>query len=147
MKIFSTEKELEDYQESGNWALVSGDTPLLSHLTVLENIALLSEFHHGATIDKAEKEAQQLLADCGFEHIALQKPFEISNKEGFVAKYLRALVSDFEKILVVKPFDQAESFEIMNLLQRLSAFFPHKKVEVITSGTNKRYYEAQNVLQ
>ncbi|NIA20109.1 MAG: hypothetical protein GWP07_06745 [Xanthomonadaceae bacterium] len=126
---------------------MSDTTPLLSHLTILENIALLNEFHHGKKKDKAEKEAQQLLADCGFEHIGSKRPFEINNKESFVAKFLRAVVSDFEKILIVRPFDQADSFEIMNLLQDLSAFFPHKSVEVIATEANKRYYEGQHVLQ
>lgn len=146
MKIFSTQRELEDYQASGDWALVSDDTPLLSQLTILENIALLKEFHHGEKRNRAEKEAQQLLAGCGFEHIASQRPFEINNKESFVAKYLRAVASDFEKILIVRPFDHAESFEIMNLLQELSDFFPHKSVEVIAMEADKRYCEGQHVL-
>lgn len=119
---------------------------MLSHLTVLENIALLSEFHHGEKVDKAEKEAQKLLADCGFEHIALQKAFEINRKESFVAKYLRAVVSDFEKILIVRPFEQAKSFEIINLLQNLAAYFPHKEVEIIAREANRRYYEGQKCL-
>ncbi len=126
---------------------MSDTTPLLSHLTILENIALLKEFHHGEKPDKAEKEAQQLLANCGFEHIARKRPFEINKKERFVAKYLRAVVSDYEKILIVRPFDQAEIFEIMNLLQDLSDFFPYKSAEVVAIEADKRYYEGQYVLQ
>lgn len=126
---------------------MSDATPLLSHLTILENIALLKEFHHGVKKGKAEKEARQLLVGCGFEHIAWKRPFEINNKETFVAKYLRAVVSDFDKILIVRPFDRAENFEIMNLLQNLSEFFPHKSVEIIAIEADKRYYEGQHVLQ
>lgn len=141
MKFFNTENELQDYRESGDWALVSEDTPLLAHLTILENIALLREFHHGEKLPRAEEKARQLLIDCGYSHIAGQKPFERDHKENFVARYIRAVASDFDKILVVSPFSQTKNAGIMNLLQNLAAFFPQKDVEIIDLKANKRYYE------
>lgn len=141
MKFFKTENELKGYQESGNWALVSEDTPLLAHLTILENIALLWEFHHGQKLPRAEEKARQLLVGCGYGHTAGKKPFEISNKENFVARYIRAVASDFDKILVVCPFSQTKNAAIIQLLQDVAASFPHKDVEIIDLMANKRYYE------
>jgi ABC-type lipoprotein export system ATPase subunit len=146
VKIFSTIKELETYKKSGDWALVSEDTPLLSHLTILENIALLKEFHHHEKIDKAEKEVQKLLAICGYGQMAHHKTCDISNEETFAAKYIRAVASDFDKILVVRPFDQAKSFDIMNLTHKLSTLFPKKEVEIIDTEANKQYYEGLECL-
>lgn len=77
--------------------------PLLSNLTLQENIALMLEVHQGMEVKQAERNAVSYLEQLCDEDIAHKRVAASSEQDLFYAKFLRALLSPFPEIIIVMP--------------------------------------------
>ena len=129
------------YIEKESVAVVGEETPLLVELSANENISLILKCHYRFSIKKAEKESKKLLQKCGYEEINDKKPFKLTKKEKLIVQYIRAYVSKFDKIAVIKPFSLIESIGDIEELYKLSKIFEDKEMEILDTLKHDFYEE------
>jgi ABC-type lipoprotein export system ATPase subunit len=83
--------------------LVSPEMPLRANLSVLDNIALIPQYRTNLGYDTAADQAWSLLNRAGQTGIAFKRDPDLSSEERFVAKLLRAVISQPPVILVDRP--------------------------------------------
>ena len=139
--------ELEDYvSNTENRAQISENTPLLRDLNAVENVALVLEYHKKIPIKKAEEIVFELFKRCNIDDIGYRRIYEIDRKDILILKFLRAYVSYFSEILIVKPFSMLDKMEDMDRLFELFNMLNDKMVIVADLKSN-RYYEDRDVIQ
>ena len=79
-------------------------TPLLSNLSVLENITLIKEVHERLSYDEAKIPAYEALERVGYRHINQLRSAQCNEKERFIAQLIRASMMQYAKIVVITPF-------------------------------------------
>ncbi len=124
-------------------AIVSEDTPLLVELSVIENISLLLKYHNNIKVKLAEKSVSELLLRCGYEYIGRKKPFDLNKKDKMIAQYLRAYISTFDTIAIIKPFSMLNRIEDINHIIELSSILDDKKVEILDTLQHDFYKDNQ----
>lgn len=91
---------LERHSEA---VVVAARLPLRANLTVLQNIALVPEFHYGLDPEEAEHQTLTLIGHIGLRDAAdLYNP-DLTHEERFLAKLLRAAVLRPPMILLDRP--------------------------------------------
>jgi len=131
--------------EAENIAIISTTTPLLRDLSVIENIALMLEYNKNYSISKAEQAVFKLMKRFQIEGIKDKRVYELSKKDILIIKYLRAYVSSFDAILVVKPFSMLDNVEDIDVLFKLFNIFNDKMTKIIDLNSNQ-YYRDKNVI-
>jgi hypothetical protein len=89
-----------DHPEAG---LVSATLPLRANLTVLENIAVVTEFRDGLAPGLAKDQAWTLLERVWQTGSAHRRDPDLDNRERFLAKLLRAIVAAPPIIMIERP--------------------------------------------
>lgn len=84
-------------------ALVSPDLPLRVNLTTLENIALMTQFHHATPWQQASEQAQKLLECTGNGDIALKRDEELSMTQRCAVKIARAVMLRRSMLVIDRP--------------------------------------------
>jgi ABC-type nitrate/sulfonate/bicarbonate transport system ATPase subunit len=83
--------------------VVAGRLPLRANLTVLQNIALVSEFNYRLKPDEAERQTLKWIARVDLARAAdLYNP-DLSHEERFLAKFLRAAMLRPPMIVIDRP--------------------------------------------
>ena len=102
----SLEKALEDFarEHSGHLGLVSLNAPLISNLSVLNNITLIKEFHHHMSRRRADALVLSCLERMNLAHIAPKRNPALTNAERFCAMVLRATMVEENAVLIDRPF-------------------------------------------
>ena len=85
---------------------VSFETPLLSNLSVVENIALIQEVHQGLAREAAHLNALEKLRLLRLEHIAKSRIATCSRFERFCVSMIRASMMLDAKIYIILPLQQ-----------------------------------------
>ena len=128
-------KTLDDY------SLISTDTPLISNLNMLENIALIKEVHQHKSIVSAEKEAKDYLSKINLEKISNNRVIQCSNLEIFYVKLIRALMTDEDNIIIVLPFSITTNLtDVKSFIDNIY-MLNYKKILILELYTNKSKYE------
>ncbi len=128
-----------------NIALISVETPLLRDLSIIENIALILEYHENYSINKAEQTVFKLMEKCQINGIKDKRVYELDKKDILIVKYLRAYVSSFDTILIIKPFSMLDHTKDMEVLFKLFNIFNDKITKIVDLKSNK-YYRDKNVI-
>jgi ABC-type lipoprotein export system ATPase subunit len=120
--------------------------PLISNLSVVENISLILEYHGGIPTKKAIDIALVRLSLIGMEEIANKREPHISHRERFATMFLRASIVPCE-VLIDRPFliletDKDADF-IYEVLTKTADFY--KTVAVFDFSWNKERYGELNV--
>lgn len=104
--------------------VVAKDLPLISNLSMIENIAIIEEFHHKIGTQDAHKNALQLLKQIDLESIAHKKIEQCKSLEIFCVMLLRALMCDATKIMICYLYsfvDEIENIdEILDIFKKLN---------------------------
>lgn len=87
-----------------DYSLISKETPLVSNLNMLENIALIKEVHAFMSTSKAEALAAGLLEAIDLDYIGQNRVTSCSNTEIFYVMFMRSLMSDEKNIIIVTPY-------------------------------------------
>ena len=123
-------------------SLVKDDIPLISNLDILENIAIIKEVHHHKSIASAEAEAIKLLDRISLYGIATNRVPLCSEFEIFCAMFIRALMSDSGKIMIVTPFNLISTLtEIKEIIDVIHKLDVKKDIIIIDMKNNKTNYE------
>ena len=126
-------------------AIISTTTPLLRDLSAIENIALMLEYNKNYSINKAEQAIFKLMKRFQIEGIKDKRVYELNKKDILIIKYLRAYVSSFDAILVVKPFSMLDNVEDIDVLFELFNIYNDKMTKIVDLNSNQ-YYRDNNVI-
>ena len=130
----------QEYIKQGcNFALVSEATPLLRDLNVIENIALILEYHDKISIKKAQSCVNDLLKRCGADILRYKKVYELDKKDTIVIKYIRAYMSSLEIILIDRPFSMLDKMEDMKSIFELNEVLDDKATQIVDLKSNGYY--------
>ncbi len=107
----------------GHFGIVADDLPLLSNLSVVQNIALIRQYHDRLSTEDSKNKALTLLDVLGLCAIAGKRNPDLSDRERFIAKLLRASQRHEAVVVIDRPFTQlpgARSIdEVIEVLRRL----------------------------
>jgi len=102
---------------------VSAQTPLLSNLNMIENIALIRSVHHKLPQEEALAQAREALRVIGLDSICHNRVHQCQPIELLYVMVVRALMHDASNILIVTPYSFVKKlceFElILDTLQKL----------------------------
>jgi len=74
-----------------------------------------------------------------------KRVYELDKRDILVAKYLRAYVSNFDTISVVKPFSMLDNIDGIEVLFELFNIFNDKMTKIVDLKSNQ-YYRDKNVI-
>ncbi len=80
------------------------------------------------------------------ESIKDKRVYELNKKDILIIKYLRAYVSCFDTILIVKPFSMLDNVQDIEVLFELFNIFNDKITKIADLDSNQ-YYRKKNVIQ
>ncbi|HNT27060.1 MAG TPA: hypothetical protein PKH10_02675 [bacterium] len=92
--------------EKGRYAPVSADIPLLSNLSVFRNIALIRQYHERLGREESHRLTTEALERFGLCGIAEKRPYDLSERDLFLVKLLRAAQRKEALIVIDRPFVQ-----------------------------------------
>ena len=102
--------------------LVSLYAPLISNLTIWNNIALIQQYHHNMSQVEAMALVNDLLSRTGMESISEKRNSSLTTEERFCAMLLRALMVRDAVVVLDRPFtiltDLRDGNFIMNILRK-----------------------------
>lgn len=138
--------EIGEYIETlQDYSLISKDTPLISNLNMIENIALIKEVHELLSIEKAESIAKESLAKIDIAQIALKRLNQCNSLEIFYVMFIRSLMSKERSVIVVTPFSLINNLRdiqpIVDTIERLNG---DKNVFIFDTISNKPHYEGSS---
>ncbi len=134
---------MEFLKTKQDFSLISINTPLLSNLNIIENIALIKEVHETLCIKKAEALSLEYLQRINFSHIGFLRPIQCNEIEKFYALFIRALMTKERDVIILSPLsllnttDEVES--IFNDLIQLNQ--ENKNILILDILTNEVHYE------
>jgi len=98
------ERERHVFAIGDGMGIVSPLYPLISNLSVLQNVALIKEYHARWPRKKAEGVTWAYLEKMGMVEIGNKRNPALSPKERFVAMVLRAAFMEGELVVIDRPF-------------------------------------------
>ncbi len=100
-----------------NFAHVSPDLPLLSNLTIEDNIALITRYHSNVSRGKILPVVEKLMEDAGIIHLKGERLAGVNKNDVFIAKLLRACMIDDAVIVIERPFEMLSGQKSFNIIQ------------------------------
>jgi len=123
------------------YALISEETPLISNLNILENIALIKEIHEHMPTRKAQTLAQEYLNKIGHEKIGQLRINSCNNAEIFDVMLVRAMMSK-EDTVVILPLSSMDNLkEMQEMLKHIKELSEEKKIVILDIIENEVYYK------
>jgi ABC-type lipopolysaccharide export system ATPase subunit len=128
-------------QQSG-YTLVKSDIPLISNLSIIENIALIQEVQQKISASLVERQIMQILQSINMEHIARQRVSSCNEFELFCAMLIRSLQAKEIQVYIVTPFTLISTLtslkEITDILEKLDL---KKDIMILDLQNNQSNYE------
>ncbi len=132
-------KFVEDSKDS---ICVSKEIPLISNLSMSENISLIKEVHSLIPINLAKQEAIDILKRIKLEYIADKRLIECKSLPVFYTMFIRASMMDKSKIIIVSPSELVENIEEMNeIINNLYILNQNKRVLIVDIEKNRLQYQ------
>jgi len=104
---------------------------LLTELNANQNISLLLKYHYRIGVQKAHDKVLDILKECRYEKLSDKRLFELNKKERFIIQFIRAYVSKFDKIAIIKPFSMLSHREDLSEILSLSSILSEKEIEIL----------------
>lgn len=124
-----------------NSVLISKELPLISNLNMIENIAIIEEFHNRITTNEAHSHGFELLKKINCESIAYKHINECSYLELFYVMLLRAIMCKEDVIIVCYVYFLVEDLETLDpIVEVLENLKIQKKIVFVDSKKNKHLY-------
>ncbi len=123
--------------------LVAVDVPLISNLSVCDNIALIIQYHQNVPAKQAVQLVISYLKRFGMEKIAYKRNPSLTDEERFCAMILRAAMVTDATILIDRPLkilpDLEEKSFFYNILGGLADIF--HECHILDYEWNRERYE------
>lgn len=110
---------------------------------MLENIALIKEFHEHMPTSQAQNIAKEYLQKLELTRIANYRANQCTSLELFYVMVIRALMSQKKDILIVTPLMLIKKIDTMNaIIETLEQFNNgEKNMTILDTLSNKFYYK------
>lgn len=112
-------------------SLLPQKTTLLPWLSVLDNV-LLGEYLRGSIENSSYIEARDLLIKVGLNHLALQKPKQLSGGQCQRVIIARTMHEDSDIVLMDEPFASLDAITKQEIQECALQHFKHKTVILVT---------------
>lgn len=113
-------------------------TPLIANLTVLENVALMAEYHRHLPARRAEPEARALLERLELGWAADLRPGRLGPEQAFGAQLARAAARQGARLVLVEPFvmlaGAADAAPVRAALEALGRLAPVTVLDYVANG-------------
>ncbi len=130
---------MSDILQKEKWAIISEETPLLTELSALDNISLMLKYHFNMSVNKAEKYVCELMKRVELENLCYKRPYALSKIDKAFVQYIRAYVSPFDKIAIIKPFSMLDKIEHLEMIIDLSQKLNDKKIKIFDTDIHGYY--------
>jgi ABC-type lipoprotein export system ATPase subunit len=110
---------------------------------MVENIALIKEFHEHMATSQAQNLAKEYLQTLELAHIGSYRVNQCSSLELFYVMVVRALMSHKKDIFILTPLLLIKDIDSMNaIIETLEKLNDGKKrITIVDTFSNKLYYE------
>ena len=126
---------------------VSLETPLLSNLSIIENIALIEEVHQNLPREVAHTNALEKLSLLRLETIAMSRIASCNQFEYFNVLLIRASMMLDAKIYVVLPLQQFHTnSSIGDMLQSIVDVSVEEKITILDLVSSVEDYKLKGVI-
>ncbi|WP_124950041.1 hypothetical protein [Sulfuriferula thiophila] len=124
---------------------MSPDLPLRVNLTALENIALITQFHHATPWKQASEQAQKLLDCTGHGDIALKRDEDLNMTQRFAVKMARAIMLRRPLVAIDRPALMLADVPYPHVLRTMLGCLQHEHSDhrVVDYVWNQSIYEYQ----
>jgi ABC-type lipoprotein export system ATPase subunit len=128
--------------DEGDYSLISKDTPLISNLNMIENIALIKEVHEFLNTKDAQEIADEYLSKIDLSNIALNRIEQCTQLETFYVMFIRALMSKRKNIIIIKPFSLINNLiNIHTISDVINKINNEKNIFSFDSVSNEMHYK------
>ena len=122
--------------------LVSLEAPLISNLSVLENIALIRQYHSRLSRCRAEELARKCLRRLQLEDLAGRRNPSLREEQRFCVMVLRAVMLEDSILVLDRPFEMmpalGESRFLYDIIHKVAEM--HRECHVFDYFLNERRY-------
>jgi len=122
--------------------LVSREAPLISNLSVLENIALIRQYHGRLSRRQAEDMAREYLQRLQVEDLAGRRNPSLREEERFCVMVLRAVMLEDSILVLDRPFEMmpalGESRFIYDIIHHVAEM--HRECHIFDYFLNEGRY-------
>ena len=110
---------------------------------MLENIALIKEFHEHMATSQAQALAKEYLQKLKLTHIGTYRVNQCSSLELFYVMFIRALMSQKKEILIVTPPLLIKKIEKMDAIIQILEMLndTNKQIVIVDTIANEIYYK------
>ncbi len=109
---------------------------------MVENIALIQEFHQLLSINKAEQIASEYLSKIALTHISQNRLNQCSLLEIFYIMFIRALMTQEMDVIISSPLLLIGELQNMkNVINNLISLNGNKNILILDTKTNEIHYE------
>lgn len=125
-------------------AIVSKNYPLISNLSVLENITLPASYHNKLKTDYHMNKVINDLKFLGFQQKLHSRKNELSDFENFCVRILQGLYSDFKKMVI---FGELNKYKRNNLNILLDFLVKERSENILFVDYNemREFFEANRI--
>ena len=115
------------------------------NLTALENIALITQFHHATPWKQASEQAQKLLDCTGHGDIALKRDEDLNMTQRFAVKMARAIMLRRPLVAIDRPALMLADVPYPDVLRAMLGCLQHEHSDhrVVDYVWNQSIYEYQ----
>lgn len=154
LKLFSSELLAKEYFLSlkeiygERFAPVSLETPLLSNLSVLDNVALVKEYRSSLHDTSSKDEALRLLTRLHIPHLATKRNNDLSDVERFWVMMCRAAMVSSSCVVIDRPLSFVQSHQHLDFIQDALSILDEFFDEIVLIGlewNEQRYKELLDV--
>lgn len=122
------EEQIEALRNRGQsrCGLVSAELPLLSNLSLLQNCALILQYHQRFSAPQAQTRVETLLAVFGLQAKGNLRSAHLSEKDIFIAKLVRAVLFEPAIVIVDRPSEQLHAdYNISDIIATVNKLAEH----------------------
>ena len=121
---------------------MSVDTPLISNLNMLENIALIHEVHNHTSTKVAQEEASFFLNKIDKLGIAFKRTHQCNELELFYTMIIRAIMTKEKNIVILRPLSILKNIEFLAVaMKNLALLNENKNIIILENDINRFQYE------
>jgi len=136
---------MKEYYSSTMHAFVSKETPLLSNLSIRENISLILQIHTNLSREASLKKSFEALEKLNLGYAAEFRYNQCNSKELFKVQLVRASMIKEAQLLIDQPFSLVrEELSLDFIFEALRCLdLPISKVLILDLSHQENYYQEQ----